>query len=296
MRRQPASRLQRFREVLYVIVFEAETPLGQAFDIALLIFIAMSVILTMLETVHSYWVHHMLFFQSAEVIFACVFAAEYALRVLIARPGPLAYICSFFGVVDILSVLPTTVEYLSPVTIGTSSLRIVRVLRLLRVFRVLHFAGLNSEVDELRAAFWASRRKVLVFLLFIMTVVTVMGTVIYVLEDNRNSGFTSIPRSIYWAIVTVTTVGYGDIAPQTIAGQIVASLMMTLGYSILVVPTSITLADYALHGSGVHRRTRNPRELRTADQGNLLICPVCVEVDHDRDALFCKYCGAELSR
>ena len=198
------------RESLYVIIFEAETPLGQAFDVTLLLLIVASVTTTCLETVHSVAAHHLKAFWVVERCFTGLFAAEYAMRACVAKPNAKAYVCSFFGVVDLMSILPTLLEELT--AFGGSSIRTVRVLRLLRVFRVLHMAGLNAEAEALGAAFLSARRKIFVFLLAILAIVTIMGTAIYILEDNEHSGFTSIPRSIYWAIVTVTTVGYGDIA------------------------------------------------------------------------------------
>ena len=302
------------RERLYDVVFLADTPAGQLFDLALLLCILFSVVLTMLETVrslnHQYW--H--WFRTAEVMFTALFAAEYVLRVCIS-PVPMAYVCSFFGVVDLCAVLPTLVEELFPM--GASTLRIVRVLRLLRVFRVMHFAGLEDEASELRAAFWASRRKIVVFLLAIVALVTVMGTVVYVLEDNRTSGFTSIPRSIYWAVVTVTTVGYGDIAPQSVAGQTVASLMMLTGYSLLAVPTGIAAASYGMRSPlsvevggfaaartpGASSAARARRRSRTSSSSCHELeaaavpqraCSACEAIFHDDDAAFCKMCGTAL--
>jgi voltage-gated potassium channel len=199
--------------------------------------------------------------------------------------------------VDLCAVLPSLiVVMLLPDSGAATNLRLVRVLRLLRVFRVLHFVGLSDEAEALRAAFWASRRKIGVFLYMILTIVTVMGTIVYVVEDNTHSGFTSIPRSIYWAIVTVTTVGYGDIVPQTVSGQTIASIMMILGYAILAVPTGIVVADLQMRGrppsSKRTMRARGlSRELRAVDT---LACTTCESVAHDADASFCKNCGAEL--
>ena len=279
------------RDRLYIIVFEAETPAGQAFDICLLVCILMSVATTMLETVKHIWQLHKVYFEMSEQIFTTLFAAEYVLRTAIAKPSPISYICSFFGIVDLCAVLPSIVEELTPATEGAASLRIVRVLRLLRVFRVLHFAGLNAEAEALRAGFWAARRKIIVFLLAIVCIVVFMGTLVYVLEDNVHSGFTSIPRSIYWAIVTVTTVGYGDIAPQTVAGQTAASVMMMLGYSMLAVPTGIAAAEMHSAPSRRHARARGLRELRAVATR---VCTHCEGIGHDADAAFCKWCGTEL--
>ncbi|KOO30348.1 morn repeat-containing protein [Chrysochromulina tobinii] len=206
----------------------------------------------MLETVPEIRRPYKLYFELSENIFTSIFTLEYLVRVSIARPKPASFICSFFGLVDLCAVLPSLiVVMLLPDSGAATNLRLVRVLRLLRVFRVLHFVGLSDEAEALRAAFWASRRKIGVFLYMILTIVTVMGTIVYVVEDNTHSGFTSIPRSIYWAIVTVTTVGYGDIAPQTVSGQTIASIMMILGYAILAVPTGIVVADLQMRETSV---------------------------------------------
>ena len=290
------------RETLYIVVFENHTPAGQAFDVALLICITLSVTLTMLETVHAYWERYSQLFRTAEVMFTSIFAIEYLLRVAIARPGAASYMCSFFGIVDLFAVLPTLLDELLAGS-GTAYLRIVRVLRLLRVFRVLHFAGLTAESDALKAALWAARRKIAVFLVTILLVVVVMGTIIYIVEDNRNSGFTSIPRSIYWAIVTLTTVGYGDIAPQTVAGQAIASLMMVAGYAIMVVPTGLAAAEYTLAQSSQRPRAgrRRDRTLARAFDPASVHAPVeqracsnCEGTGHDENASYCKFCGTEL--
>ena len=218
-------------------MFEADTPAGQAFDIVLLLLITVSVLLTILETVHTLRKEHSELFLIAERTFAVTFACEIVLRLLVARPSCLTYIFSFFGVIDLLAVVPTVVEELF--TPGTSSLRLVRVLRLLRVFRVLQFTGLNREADELLAAFWSSRRKIFVFLLAIALIVVVMGTTVYILEDNTRSGFTSIPRSIYWAIVTITTVGYGDVSPITVFGKSIAAITAIFGVVVVALLTGI---------------------------------------------------------
>lgn len=316
---------------LYEIVFEADTLAGQVFDVALLVCIVVSVALTILETVRHFWQLYAKYFQAAEILFATLFGVEYVLRSVVAQPYPSTYMCSFFGVVDLCAVLPTLIEDLVASGSGTAALRIVRVLRLLRVFRVLQFTGLTDEAEQLLhvncsavlsapsnaalhalfldcakhntdvhdlllQAFWNARRKIIVFLAAILTTVTILGTIVYILEDNVHSGFTSIPRSIYWAIVTVTTVGYGDIAPQTVAGQTVASIMMTLGYSILAVPTGIAAAE--LHSSGNSGDSLRQRAQRRARRGlhpvATVACTACESIGHDGDALYCKYCGQDL--
>ena len=294
------------RDTLHTIVFGTETPMGFAFDVLLLLLILASVMSTMLETVKSVHAVHARSFWIAERVFTGIFVAEYVLRVAVAKPGPRAYICSFFGSVDLLAILPTLLVYVGAFGASSMHLRIVRVLRLLRVFRVLQSAGLQEEAEALRAAFLHARRKILVFLIAILVVVTVMGTAVYILEDAR-AGFTSIPRSIYWAIVTVTTVGYGDIAPQSVPGQALASMMMVAGYSMLAVPTGIAAAEYSLASS---RRPstvgrQQPRAgrlapLAAASGGKRAAvvptraCDACQAVGHDADAHYCKHCGEPL--
>ena len=215
------------------------------------------------------WELHLL-----ELVFTGLFTVEYILR-LVSVKRPLRYAFSFYGLVDLLSILPTFVEILLP---GAASLRVVRMLRLLRVFRVLKLVGFLREAQILKDALWASRRKIIVFLSAVLVLVTLLGTVVYIIEDAE-AGFTSIPMSIYWAIVTVTTVGYGDIAPQTVLGQMLASLMMILGYAIIAVPTGIVGAELAR---------------KDAVDTNTQACPGCGTEGHDDDAVHCKHCGHKL--
>ena len=268
------KRLPDWRERLHVVIFEADTPAGKRFDVALLWAILLSVAAVLAESVESVratWGEEL---RVAEFVFTALFTMEYILRLLAVR-RPLKYAWSFYGWVDLLSILPTFVEVLVP---GAASLRIVRMLRLLRVFRVLKLVGFLQEAQTLRTALYASRRKIVVFLSAVLVLVTLLGTVVYMVEDH-DAGFTSIPRSIYWAIVTVTTVGYGDIAPQTIPGQILASLMMILGYAILAVPTGIVGAELARSSFA---------------SSNTQACPSCGKEGHDEDAVHCKHCGAPL--
>ena len=229
-----------WRGRLHTIIFEADTPAGKRFDIALLWAILLSVGTVLVESVESVRAVYGDGLRATEFIFTGLFTLEYALRLLAAK-RPLKYALSFYGVVDLLSILPTFVEVLLP---GAASLRVVRMLRLLRVFRVLKLVGFLREAQILKDALWASRRKIVVFLSAVLVLVTLLGTLVYIVEDAE-AGFTSIPTSIYWAIVTLTTVGYGDIAPQTVLGQMLASLMMILGYAIIAVPTGIVGAELA---------------------------------------------------
>ncbi len=259
---------------MHTVIFEADTPAGKRFDVVLLWAIVLSVTAVLAESVASVQESYGTALRMAEYVFTGLFTVEYAARLLAVR-RPLKYMFSFYGMVDLLSILPTFVELLLP---GAASLRVVRMLRLLRVFRVLKLVGFLREAQILKSALWASRRKITVFLAAVLVLVTLLGTVVYMVEDAE-AGFTSIPRSIYWAIVTVTTVGYGDIAPQTVPGQILASLMMILGYAIIAVPTGIVGAELA-------RPTRV--------ESNTQACPSCAAEGHDDDADFCKRCGHKL--
>lgn len=263
-----------WRERLHTVIFEADTPAGKSFDVALLWAIVLSVLAVLMESVGSVRASLGWELRMMELGFTGLFTVEYILRLLSVK-RPLKYAFSFYGLVDLLSILPTFVEILLP---GAASLRVVRMLRLLRVFRVLKLVGFLREAQILKDALWASRRKIIVFLSAVLVLVTLLGTVVYIIEDAE-AGFTSIPMSIYWAIVTVTTVGYGDIAPQTVLGQMLASLMMILGYAIIAVPTGIVGAELA--------RT-DPVDTNTQ------ACPGCGAEGHDDDAVHCKHCGHTL--
>lgn len=268
------SPLSPWRERLHTVIFEADTPAGKRFDVLLLWAIVLSVATVLLESVASVQASYGQALRLAEFVFTALFTVEYVLRLISVR-RPLRYVFSFYGLVDLLSILPTFVELLLP---GAASLRVVRMLRLLRVFRVLKLVGFLREAQVLQGALWASRRKIAVFLAAVLVLVTLLGTLVYMVEDAE-AGFTSIPRSIYWAIVTVTTVGYGDIAPQTVPGQILASIMMIIGYAIIAVPTGIVGAEIA-RSSRVNTNTQ--------------ACPSCAFEGHDDDATFCKRCGSKL--
>ena len=263
-----------WRQRLHTVIFEADTPAGKWFDVALLWAIVLSVAAVLVESVAFVRAEHGAALHVLELVFTGLFTVEYVLRVVAVR-RPWKYIFSFYGWVDLLSILPTFVELLVP---GAASLRVVRMLRLLRVFRVLKLVGFLREARVLRDALLASRRKIAVFLSTVLVLVTLLGTLVYMVEDAE-AGFTSIPRSIYWAIVTVTTVGYGDIAPQTVTGQIIASMMMILGYAILAVPTGIVGAELAKSSS---------------PSTNTQACPSCGREGHDDDAAHCKHCGERL--
>ncbi len=254
----------RWRSKLHEVVFEADTPAGKAFDIALLVLILGSILVVVLESVPAVRARHGRTFWAAEWVFTILFTVEYLLRLVsVRRPG--RYVRSFFGIVDLLAVLPTYLSLLLP---GAQALLVVRALRLLRVFRILKLGEFLGEAQMLAQALKASVRKIAVFLQAVLVMVLIIGSLMYLIETPE-SGFTSIPQSIYWAIVTLTTVGYGDIAPQTVLGKILASLVMILGYGLIAVPTGIVtveaLPDRPLQG-GVHpglsalrRRGARPR-------------------------------------
>jgi voltage-gated potassium channel len=263
-----------FRGTLHEIIFEAHTPLGKWFDILLILSILTSVGLVMADSIVSVRISHGRFLMAAEWFFTILFSIEYFFRLISVR-SPLKYATSFYGMVDFIAIVPT---YLSLIFPATKYFVVVRILRILRVFRVLKLVQYLKEANLLMKALSVSRRKITVFLFTVLTLVTIFGSLMYVIEGEAN-GFTNIPISIYWAIVTMTTVGYGDISPQTAVGQILASLIMILGYSILAVPTGIVAVQI---GQEMARGTSSQA------------CPGCGREGHDRDAEFCKYCGEKI--
>jgi voltage-gated potassium channel len=268
--------LAPWREKLRVIIFEADTPAGKAFDVGLLMAIILSVLAVMLDSVTTFRGQYGLSLDIAEWIFTLLFTAEYALR-LICSPRPLHYARSFFGVVDLLAILPTYLSLLIP---GAESMIVIRGLRLLRVFRVFKLGQFLGEASLLRNALASSRHKITVFLGTITILVTILGAAMYLIEGEDN-GFTSIPVSIYWAIVTMTTVGYGDMAPITVSGKVLASIVMIMGYSIIAVPTGIVTAEIVETAAASRRITTRS-------------CPNCLSEGHDRNATYCKDCAAPL--
>lgn len=261
------------RERVAEVVFGHDTWAGKAFDVALIAAILASVTVVMLETVSSVREDHLAALRAAEWFFTILFTIEYAVR-LWSSPRPLRYARSFFGIVDLVSILPT---YLSLFVYGAQALLTVRSLRLIRIFRVLKLAQYTSEASHLGQALARSRQKITVFLAVVLTLVLVLGSFMYLVEGPEH-GFTSIPRSVYWAIVTLTTVGYGDITPHTVAGQVLASVVMILGYGIIAVPTGIVTVELGRASTGGPART----------------CPRCALPGHDADARYCKRCGDAL--
>lgn len=264
-----------WRRKLHEIIFGAETPGGKAFDVVLITAIILSVIVVILDSVSSFQTKYGNFLYATEWFFTILFSIEYIFRLLSVR-RPWKYALSFFGIIDILSILPTYASFFIP---GVHYLLTVRILRLLRIFRVLKLTEYISEARTLQKALYASARKIGVFILTVLTLVTVIGSLIYVIEGEEN-GFKDIPTSIYWAIVTLTTVGYGDLSPKTGLGQLFASIVMILGYGIIAVPTGIVTVEMA-RASGVNKNLTK-------------VCPSCLSEGHDADAVYCKYCGTEL--
>ena len=271
--RAEARPRRRWRLRLHEVIFESDTAAGRAFDVALLVAIVTSVFAVVLESVADIRRAYGPILKAVEWTLTIAFTLEYGLR-LMAVQRPWRYATSFFGVVDLLSIVPT---YLALVVPETQSFMVIRAIRLLRVFRILKAAQFLKEAHVLTTALRASRRKITVFLGTIVTIVLIVGALMYVIEGEEH-GFTSIPTSMYWAIVTMTTVGYGDIAPRTALGQLVASMLMILGYGIIAVPTGIVSVELANAARPVSRQA----------------CPACGAEGHDVDASHCKYCGAPL--
>ena len=262
-----------FRNKLYEIIFEADTPAGKWFDIVLLWAILISVLVVFLESISELRISYGEVFFYLEWFFTILFSVEYIFRI-ISTKKPIGYIFSFYGVIDVLAILPT---YLSLVITGSQYLLVIRILRLLRVFRILKLTHMIRQATILRKALIASRGKIAVFLFAVLSLIVIIGAVMYVIEGPEN-GFTSIPFSMYWAIVTMTTVGYGDISPQTTIGQIFASIVMIMGYAIIAVPTGIVSVEIA----EVTKKT------------SAQVCPGCFKEGHDFDAIHCKYCGSSI--
>jgi len=264
------------RQKLHEIIFEADTRSGKIFDIVLLWAIFLSVIIVMMDSVETLSDQYKSAFFIAEWFFTILFTIEYVLRLLLVKQ-PLKYAFSFYGLVDLLSILPS---YLGLWYGGSQELGVIRILRFLRIFRVLKLFSFLKEAQVVRDALRASRQKIIVFLFAVLAIVTVLGTVMYLIESPED-GFTSIPRSIYWAIVTLTTVGYGDIYPVTVLGQTLASIVMILGYAIIAVPTGIVTSELT------------SAKFKEVDM-NTQVCQNCAAEGHHDDAKFCDQCGAEL--
>jgi voltage-gated potassium channel len=258
---------------LHVIIYEADTPAGKLFDVVLLIFIVASIILVMLESVNSIDAKYHNLLNIAEWIVTILFSIEYIARIISVKK-PIKYITSFYGIIDLLSTIP---KYLSLIFVGTHALVALRALRLLRIFRILKLARFLGASNNLLTAIKASRAKISVFLFAVVIISVILGTIMYLIEGEEH-GFTNIPKSVYWCIVTLTTVGYGDIAPQTPIGQLIASMIMILGYGIIAVPTGIVTTEMSKLSS-----KKTPT--------NTQACLNCGTEDHKDNAEFCYECG-----
>ena len=261
---------------LYQIIFEHNTRSGKNFDVILILLVVLSMLAIMLETVEGLWNNYYQLFYYFEWFFTIIFTIEFILRLYCARSKK-GYVLSFYGLVDIISVLPT---YLSVFIPGAQAFLIIRAMRLMRLFRIFKLTNYTNAGSQLKEAMTASKPKIIVFVFFVVTFVTIVGTAMFYIE-GRDNGFTSIPKSIYWAVVTMTTVGYGDIAPVTVAGKMLASVMMLTGFAIIAVPTGIVTSELQ------RERDEVPMDVRE--------CGECGRRGHDQQARFCKMCGCPLS-
>lgn len=278
MRRRLKNKWDILKQKIYIIIYGSNTFAGKLFDIVLLAVILLSVILVMLESIESYDMKHHTLLKVLEWVITIFFTIEYVLRI-ICNKQPLKYIFSFYGIVDLISIMPM---YLSFFVSDLGVLAVVRALRLLRLFGILNLVPYIGQESNLKLAIKASRTKIIVFIYFIVVVSILLGALMYVIEGKDN-GFTSIPRSIYWCIVTLTTVGYGDIAPQTTIGQMIASFIMIMGYGIIAVPTGIVTAEFT---SLKRNKSVDARRRRT--------CSSCTTTIYDDDANYCYNCGQKL--
>lgn len=266
-----------WKEKLHEIIYEADTPAGKWFDIILLFLILASIAVVMLESVSHIGNSYAFELSIAEWIITALFTIEYIARIVVIKK-PSEYIFSFYGLIDFFSTIP---KYLTLIFVGsTGALVALRALRLLRVFRILKLARFIGEGNQLANALKASKAKISVFLLAVFMLCIILGTFMYMIEGGAGSGFSSIPRSVYWAIVTLTTVGYGDIAPVTGFGQFIASIIMILGYAIIAVPTGIVSSEMTKDRKKVHLNTQS--------------CPNCSASNHRDDAEYCYECGHQL--
>lgn len=274
---QQRIKRNRLKERIHEIIFEADTFEGKVFDVLLLISILGSVIIVMLESIPEYGALYHQFFLLTEWILTILFTMEYVLR-LYSVYRPRKYALSFYGIIDLLAILPT---YLSLFLVGSHYLLVIRGLRLLRVFRIFKLGHFMEEGDIIRRAMLASRAKITVFLTFVILMVTIVGSVMYLVEGDQNASFSSIPRAMYWAVVTLTTVGYGDITPVTNLGQFLSAIVMILGYAVIAVPTGIVSAEMI----------SATRKNKVSTQA----CRYCGREGHAADAVHCKYCGEVLN-
>ncbi len=265
-----------WRSQVHEVIYETDTPKGRLFDVILLLAILASVLLVMLESVASIYAKYSRLFEYVEWVITLFFTAEYILRIVCVKK-PLKYIFSFYGIIDLLSTLP---KYISLFIPGAYALTTLRALRLLRVFRILKLGRYVGASNTLIVSLYKSRAKIAVFLFSVLILTIILGTMMYLIEGPEH-GFTSIPKSIYWAIVTLTTVGYGDIAPATLLGQLIASLVMIMGYGIIAVPTGIIGAEISQSQQESHLNSEH--------------CPTCMEDKHLENSNYCHKCGSRLN-
>lgn len=272
----PPKHVAPWRDRLHEIIFEADTPAGKFFDVALIVAIIASVIVVILSTLPSASQEpYRTIFLVLEWIFTGLFTIEYVLRLIVVR-RPWRYATSFFGIIDLLSILPAFIGLIVP---GGERLLVVRTLRLLRIFRVFKLARYLSEATALRHALMISRHKIAVFLTTVLIVVLISSALMHIVEGNAgNAAFNSMPSAMYWAIITMTTVGYGDITPTTVIGKAMTAILVLVGYSLIIIPTGILTAEIAGHGRAITTRA----------------CPSCMTEGHDTDAVYCKRCGESL--
>lgn len=263
------------RKRIYEIIFEADTREGKIFDVSIIALIILSVLLVLLDSIASIRERFGLIIHIAEWFITGVFLLEYLLRIWVLEK-PVRYIFSFYGIIDLLSILP---NFLGLILAGGQSLMVIRAVRLLRVFRIFKLSRYTSAGRTLMKALYRSREKIFMFISVIVTLVVIFGTIMYLVEGEKN-GFTSIPVSIYWAVVTLTTVGYGDISPATGFGQFLASIVMIMGYAIIAVPTGIVTSEM----------------MRMPAENNTQVCSNCMCDKHDDDAVYCKKCGLKLDK
>ncbi len=264
-----------WRYKIFKIIYHADTPAGKFFDIMLIGFIVLSVSVIILDSVEQIHISYGQLFYILEWFFTIVFTMEYILR-LISIKNPIKYMFSFFGIVDVLSIIPT---YLSLFIVGTQSLLMIRILRILRIFRILKLVQYTDQTELLLRAIYNSRHKIFVFFFFVVTLLFIFGALMYLIEGPEN-GFSSIPHGIYWSVVTLTTVGYGDIAPQTVLGRTVASFIMLTGFSVIAIPTGIFASE-------INKITKRSRKLSRQ-------CEACGLKGHTMTANYCRKCGQEL--
>ena len=268
--------MSKLRQKIKTIIFGTDTKAGKLFDEILIVSIILSILTVLLESVSEYRYQYGQILNYAEWFFTILFTIEYFLRIYCIRI-PASYVFSFYGVIDLLSLIPTYISVLFP---GAQALSVIRILRVLRIFRVLKLFQYMGEANQLIKALNASKRKIFIFLFVVINIVIVLGSVMYLIEGEL-AGYTSIPKSIYWAIVTLTTVGYGDIAPLTSIGQTLSAIIMLIGYSIIAVPTGIVTTELTFS---------------KADSKNKTLCDVCGKDDLVKDSFYCRHCGSKIDK